>query len=147
MATNNNQPSTWVHWLDNVNHTQQADDEDLVGRVGEFVAFETAVGGSSSGGGWHHGSWCTMVWVWVLCLLPKQMKTGSDNIPLVGILRRVLGREIESLHPSALHFGANSLGGDKKLWTILVVGLGRVVIGTRARISLGPPNHRPKNVY
>jgi len=40
-----------VHWLDNVNHTQQADDEDLVGRVGEFVAFETAVGGSSSGGG------------------------------------------------------------------------------------------------
>jgi hypothetical protein len=40
MATPNNQPSTGARWLEKDNPTQQADNEDLVGRVGEFVAFE-----------------------------------------------------------------------------------------------------------
>jgi hypothetical protein len=50
MATPNNQPSTGARWLEKDNPTQQADNEDLVGRVGEFVAFE-AVQREQQGGG------------------------------------------------------------------------------------------------
>ena len=115
--------------------------------------------GGSSRGGWHHSSWWIRCELWTLrwSLPPKQNKSFT-TIPLVGTLWRVLGGEIEILHPSADQFWPIPLGGrEVREW----LGLGHMCLNLTSTICVragdgwvifhpgtaGPPNHRPQKTY